>query len=193
MNFRIRNLICWVSAPSRSRNAIRKRARRMRMCGWVSFLSIRMLRNGWKSAIRPMPYWLVSPGCPILPQVAVERMNRVQNELDLLFCDASSGAARVVLHEQSKTWINMADNLFLLKSRPEFLWTSELASGFRHIYRYSDKGELLQQLTSGNWEVRSIAAVDEARRKVLLHVIGARTAREPVVCGGISMEARAAG
>jgi dipeptidyl-peptidase-4 len=93
-------------------------------------------------------------------------MNRVQSELDLLFCDASNGAARVVLHEQSKTWINMTDNLVLLKSRPEFLWTSEQASGFRHIYRYSDKGELLQQLTNGNWEVRSIAAVDEARRTV---------------------------
>jgi dipeptidyl-peptidase 4 len=103
---------------------------------------------------------------PDSSQVAIERMNRVQSELDLLFCDASTGASRVVLHEQSKTWINMADNLFLLKSRPEFLWTSELASGFRHIYRYSDKGELLQQLTSGNWEVRSVAAVDEAQRKV---------------------------
>ncbi len=103
---------------------------------------------------------------PDSAQVAVERMNRVQNELDLWFCDALSGASRVILHEQSKTWINIADNLFLLKSRPEFLWTSELASGFRHIYRYSDKGEMLQQLTSGNWEVRSIAAVDEAQRKV---------------------------
>jgi dipeptidyl-peptidase-4 len=104
---------------------------------------------------------------PDSSQVAVERMNRVQSELALWFCDASSGTARVVLHEQSKTWINIADNLFLLKSRPEFLWTSELASGFRHIYRYSDKGEMLQQLTSGNWEVRSIAAVDEARQRVL--------------------------
>ncbi|HMJ61982.1 MAG TPA: DPP IV N-terminal domain-containing protein, partial [Bryobacteraceae bacterium] len=103
---------------------------------------------------------------PDSSQVAIERMNRVQSELDLWFCDASSGAARVVLHEQSKTWINMADNLFLLKSRPEFLWTSELASGFRHIYRYSDKGQMLQQLTSGNWEVRSVAGVDEAQRKV---------------------------
>jgi dipeptidyl-peptidase 4 len=104
---------------------------------------------------------------PDSSEVAVERMNRVQNELDLLFCNPSSGAARVVLHEQSKTWINMADNLFLLKSRPEFLWTSEVPTGFRHIYRYSNKGEMLRQITSGNWEVRSIAAVDEANQRVL--------------------------
>ncbi|MGH9692877.1 MAG: DPP IV N-terminal domain-containing protein, partial [Bryobacteraceae bacterium] len=104
---------------------------------------------------------------PDSSEVAVERMNRVQNELDLLFCNPSSGAVRTVLHEQSKTWINMADNLFLLKSRPEFLWTSEVATGFRHIYRYSNKGEMLRQITIGNWEVRSIAAVDEAHQKVL--------------------------
>jgi len=103
---------------------------------------------------------------PDSSKVAVERMNRIQNELDLLFCDASTGQARMVLHEQSPTWINMADNLVLLKSRPEFLWTSEQGSGFRHLYRYSNAGELLQQLTKGNWEVRSIAAVDETRRVV---------------------------
>jgi dipeptidyl-peptidase-4 len=98
-------------------------------------------------------------------QIAVERFNRLQNELDLLVCDAASGAVRTILHEQSKTWINVADNLFPLKSRPEFLWTSE-RTGFRHIYRYSDQGQLLGQLTSGDWEVTTIAAVDEARQRV---------------------------
>ncbi len=103
---------------------------------------------------------------PDSSQIAVERFSRVQDKLDLLFCDPTSGAARTVLHEQSKTWLNVADNLFFLKSRPEFLWTSE-RSGFRHIYRYSNKGELLGQLTKGDWEVASIAAVDEAGQRVL--------------------------
>ena len=61
-----------------------------------------------------------------------------------------------MLHEESKTWINMADNLVLLRTRPEFLWTSESKSGFRHLYRYSNSGEELAQLTSGGWEVKSI-------------------------------------
>ena len=102
---------------------------------------------------------------PDSSRIAVERLNRVQDQLDLLFCDPASGVAQIVLHEQSKTWINVADNLFFLKSRPEFLWTSE-RSGFRHIYRYSDKGELLGQLTSGDWEIVTVAAIDEEQGRV---------------------------
>ena len=97
--------------------------------------------------------------------LAVERFTRLQDKLDLLFCNPSSGAVRTVLTEQSPTWINVADNLYLLKSRPEFLWTSE-RSGFRHIYRYANKGDLLGQLTSGDWEVTTIAAVDEDRERI---------------------------
>ncbi|MGH9585067.1 MAG: S9 family peptidase, partial [Bryobacteraceae bacterium] len=97
--------------------------------------------------------------------IALERLNRVQNRLDLLFCNPATGDVRTAIHEQSKTWINVADNLRLLKSRPEFLWTSE-RSGFRHIYRYSDSGKLLGQITRGNWEVKTIAAVDEPHREI---------------------------
>lgn len=102
---------------------------------------------------------------PDSSEFAVERFTRLQDKLDLLFCNVATGATRVVLHEQSKTWINVADNLRVLKSRPEFLWTSE-RSGFRHIYRYSNKGELLGQLTRGDWEVTTIAAVDEEKQRI---------------------------
>ncbi len=102
---------------------------------------------------------------PDSSQIAVERFTRVQDELELLFCDPASGAVHPVLEERSKTWVNVADNLFFLKSQPAFLWTSE-RTGFRHIYRYSTKGELLGQLTSGDWEVSSISAIDEANGQV---------------------------
>jgi dipeptidyl-peptidase-4 len=103
---------------------------------------------------------------PDSQQIAVERFSRVQDKLDLLFCNPNSGAVRNILHEESKTWINVTDNLFFLKSRPEFLWTSE-RTGFRHIYRYSDKGELMGQLTKGDWEVASVAAIDESKQRIL--------------------------
>jgi dipeptidyl-peptidase-4 len=112
-------------------------------------------------------YWL-----PDSSAVAVERMNRVQNVLDVLFCSATTGQSHVVIHEQSKTWINLTetwaqvtDNLFFLKTRPEFLWMSE-RSGFRHVYRYSNAGQLLAQLTSGEWLVTDVNAIDEAKQRV---------------------------
>ena len=102
---------------------------------------------------------------PDSSKIALERFARLQDKLDLLLCDPHSGKVQNILHEESKTWINKADNLFFLKKRPEFLWTSE-RSGFRHIYRYSDSGELLGQLTSGQWEVSSISAIDEDKARV---------------------------
>lgn len=112
------------------------------------------------SALLARVAWL-----PDSSAIAVERLSRVQDKLDLLFCNATSGKTRIILHEQSKTWLNVADNLFFLASCPEFLWTSE-RSGFRHIYRFSDKGKLLGQLTSGAWGVITITAIDEARQRV---------------------------
>ena len=97
--------------------------------------------------------------------LAIERLSRVQNKLELLFCDSRSGHVHRVLEEQAKTWINFEDNFYPLKTTPEFLWTSE-SSGFRHIYRYSDKGELLNQATSGDWEVRGIAAINEPKKLI---------------------------
>jgi dipeptidyl-peptidase-4 len=97
--------------------------------------------------------------------LSVERLSRLQDKLELLFCDAASGKARRVLQEESKTWINFTDNFYPLQANGEFLWTSEM-SGFRHIYRYSAKGELLDQITSGDWEVRGISAIDEGKQLI---------------------------
>ncbi len=35
------------------------------------------------------------------------RLNRVQNKLDLLMADVSTGSSRVVLHEEDPQWINI--------------------------------------------------------------------------------------
>jgi len=95
--------------------------------------------------------------------LAVERLSRLQDKLELLFCDTQTGQTRRILSEESKTWINFTDNFYPLQDG--FLWTSE-SSGFRHIYRYSAQGKLLNQITSGNWEVRDIAAMDESKQRI---------------------------
>jgi dipeptidyl-peptidase-4 len=99
--------------------------------------------------------------------VAVERLSRVQDKLELLFCDAEKGSVHRVLKEDSKTWINFMDNFFPIAGGKEFLWTSESGpGGFRHIYRYSNKGEMLRQVTQGDWEVSGISAIDDTKRLI---------------------------
>jgi dipeptidyl-peptidase-4 len=114
----------------------------------------------------PRVVWL-----PDSRRVAIERLNRAQNRLDLLFCDASSGAAQSILTETDPYWINIADDLYFFSEGKRFLWSSE-RTGYRHYYLYDISGKLLDQLTSGDWQISgsggfgpgaaSHAAVDEA-------------------------------
>jgi dipeptidyl-peptidase 4 len=105
-------------------------------------------------------------------RVAIERLNRAQNRLDLLFCDAATGASTTILTDTDNYWINIADDLYFFADSPRFLWSSE-RSGFRHYYLYDLSGKLLAQLTRGDWQIGgnggfgpggdSHSAVDEAR------------------------------
>ncbi|MBM3744875.1 MAG: S9 family peptidase [Acidobacteria bacterium] len=97
--------------------------------------------------------------------IAVQRLNRIQNRLDLLQADPASGASRAVLQETDPHWVNLADDLRFLKDGAELLWSSE-RSGYRHLYRYSKDGKLLGQVTHGDWEVTRVACVDEAAGEV---------------------------
>ncbi len=97
--------------------------------------------------------------------IAVERLNRIQNRLDLLIANAVNGAARVALHEEDPYWINVNDDLRFLHDGKRFLWGSQ-RDGFHHLYLYSAEGERLRQLTEGAWEVESVAGVDESAGEV---------------------------
>jgi dipeptidyl-peptidase-4 len=97
--------------------------------------------------------------------VAIQRLNREQNVLDLLFADAATGASRVTLTERDKSWINISDDLRFLKDGKRFLWSSE-RSGYRHLYLYGVDGKEIAQLTKGEWEVAGVSAVDEAKSVV---------------------------
>lgn len=93
-------------------------------------------------------------------RVAIQRLNRAQNALDLLIADKNSGESRLVLTERDQYWINVGDDLRFLDDNRRFLWSSE-RSGYRHLYLYDLEGKQLAQLTKGDWEVTAVDAVDE--------------------------------
>ena len=94
--------------------------------------------------------WLADSG-----HVAIQRLNRAQNQLDLLFADAASGASKTVLTESDKYWINISDDLYFFSDGKKFLWSSE-RTGFRHFYLYGIDGKQIAQLTSGDWEIADL-------------------------------------
>ena len=123
-----------------------------------------------KDVYLPRLQWL-----PDARHLAIQRLNRQQTRLDLLLADASTGTSRVLLSETDRYWINLSDILYFLKDSPQFLWSSE-RSGFRHLYLYGLDGKLVRQLTSGDWEVTSLDAVNEKEKKIYF----TSTARTPL-------------
>lgn len=83
--------------------------------------------------------------------LAVQTLNRHQNDLNLYFYNVDTKTATVALHETDKAYVDITDNLTFLDDN-SFIWTSE-KDGFNHIYHYDKAGKLLNQITSGNWEV----------------------------------------
>jgi dipeptidyl-peptidase-4 len=105
----------------------------------------------------PRVNWLVDA-----KHVAIQRLNRAQNVLDLLVADSATGQSRTLLSEKDAYWINVSDILYFFKDGKRFLWSSE-RSGYRHLYLYNLDGKQLAQITKGEWEVSGVDAVDEAK------------------------------
>jgi dipeptidyl-peptidase-4 len=100
--------------------------------------------------------------------LAVQKQSRDQKSLELIFVDPVSMQQEVVLREEQPNWVNLHSDLHFLDDGQQFVWTSE-RSGFNHIYLYHKDGELLRQLTRGEWAVAQtgrdgggVRAVDEA-------------------------------
>ena len=102
---------------------------------------------------------------PSSREIAVERLPRIQNKLDLMVANIETGAARVLLHEEDPQWINVRGEPIFLASGNRFLWTSE-RTGFNHLYVYGLDGTLQKQLTSGDWEVDKVDGVDQEHNRV---------------------------
>jgi dipeptidyl-peptidase-4 len=104
--------------------------------------------------------------------LAVYRLNRLQNFLEMLYCNANDGSSKVIYSEKNKYYIEINDNLNFLPNG-NFVLTSEI-DGFNHIYLYDKTGKLIKQLTSGKWDVDEIKGIDTKQN--IIYYTAARTA-----------------
>ena len=91
--------------------------------------------------------------------LAIQRLNRHQNHLEILAADATTGKTTVFYDETNPYYIDVTDNWTFLEDGTRFLMTSE-ADGYNHIYLYLMDGTLVKQLTSGEWEVTNVYGFD---------------------------------
>ncbi|HJZ71139.1 MAG TPA: S9 family peptidase [Vicinamibacterales bacterium] len=116
--------------------------------------------------------WLDTPGDPRdtylarmdwldADTMAIQQLNRLQNRNDLLLADAGSGEVRRVFRDESKTWVEVMDDLRWIDRGRACLWRSE-RDGWRHAYRVPRDGGDPLLLTKFDADVIDIAGVDEA-------------------------------
>jgi dipeptidyl-peptidase-4 len=84
--------------------------------------------------------------------------NRAHSVLKLMAWNPVTGMGRTVITETDPYWVN--ENSYaapvMLGNGERFLWLSE-RDGYMHLYLYSRQGELIRQVTSGEWMIDSPA------------------------------------
>lgn len=94
--------------------------------------------------------------------------SRDQQTLTLQQFNYTTAAQSTLLTERSDTWVNLHDDLYFLDDGQRFIWASE-RDGFKHLYLYRNDGQLLRQLTQGDWVVTGIAAVSAKENTIYIN------------------------
>lgn len=98
-------------------------------------------------------------------ELTFRRMNRQQNELELLAYNLEEQSLRTILEEEEDAYISLHDNFIQLEDGEHFVWTSE-TSGYNHIYLYNFDGSLVNAITEGSKPVGQIELVDQENETV---------------------------
>ena len=97
--------------------------------------------------------------------LAFMRMNRLQNKMELLLANATTGKIDLLYIEESSTYVDVPDTWKFLNDGKSFIITSE-KDGYNHIYLYGMDGNLIRQITTGNFDVVDICGIDEKNQKI---------------------------
>lgn len=101
--------------------------------------------------------------------LSISRLNRLQNNFELLIADPATGNTETIYTESNKYYVDITDDLYFISGKKEanqgFILTSE-SEGFKHVYYYSMKGKLLKKLTDGSWDIDRILGFDSKKNVV---------------------------
>jgi dipeptidyl-peptidase-4 len=97
--------------------------------------------------------------------LAVLRLNRLQNKLEILKTNTGTGQSEVIYTEENKCYIDEGnfDNISFLPDGKNFVITSE-QDGWSHLYLYDLNGNRVKQLTSGNFDVTGYYGFDPVKK-----------------------------
>ena len=98
-------------------------------------------------------------------QLAIFKLNRNQNRLDMLFANPRSTVSKLILRQDDKSYVEYEniDHIQFTADNKYFFAVTEL-DGYRHIYQYGINGTVVKQLTKGNWDITNFYGFDEKKQ-----------------------------
>jgi dipeptidyl aminopeptidase/acylaminoacyl peptidase len=107
-----------------------------------------------------------------------QRGHQVYRVIEL---DAQTGTARAIISEEPKTFFCYSGKRYRqdIGEGKEVIWMSE-RDGWNHLYLYDGvTGQVKNQITKGNWAVRSVVKVDEEKRQIWFSASGMYPGKDP--------------
>ena len=100
-------------------------------------------------------------------QLWVQWMNRKQNNLKLYNIDFNTGKKTEIYNEQQATWVTFyGDNPFtFLKDGKSFILKTDKPD-WSHFYLHNSNGNLINQITTGEFSVGNIIKLDEQNKTI---------------------------
>jgi dipeptidyl-peptidase 4 len=97
--------------------------------------------------------------------LAIQQLNRLQNQQDLLSADAATGRVGRVFRDRSESWVDVVDTVRWVDGGKGFLWISE-RDGWRHVYKAATDGTSTALVTKFDADITQLLGVDAAEEWV---------------------------
>lgn len=108
------------------------------------------------------PYWSYDS-----ESIMVQWMDRDQKNLKFYAVNPVDGSKEEIYDEKQTSWINLDhdERITYLADNKHYILKSD-KSGWAHYYLYNLKGELLNAITEGKWQVSSLQYIDEKAKVI---------------------------
>ena len=118
------------------------------------------------------PFWT-----PDSKKLAIQLINREQNDLQIILADPSTGDYKQIYDENNNTWVEFREDIYVMNNGTGFIIRS-YKSGWENLYYYGWDGKLITQLTNFDFRVTSIDRVDEDLKVVCFSATGSESTDE---------------
>ncbi len=99
-------------------------------------------------------------------QLGILNLNRPQNKLNILLANPANGKVDVIYSDSTNTFFPSDYNMYMnFIDQDRFITLSE-RDGYKHLYLYDINGNLINQITSGMWNVKKFSGYSSSKNKL---------------------------